>query len=81
MLNSYLVWILFQFQISGVILMLGFVALMAVYFMRADSTIDRKGEETVVSIYQEMEEEELYEDLQRATVTEEDTNRSNDSCR
>lgn len=81
MLNSYLVWILFQFQISGVILMLGFVALMAVYFMRADSTIDRKGEETVVSIYQEMEEEELYGDLQRATVTEEDTNRSNDSCR
>lgn len=81
MLNSYLVWILFQFQISGVILMLGFVALMAVYFMRADSTVDRKGEETVVSIYQEMEEEELYEDLQRATVTEEDTNRSNDSCR
>jgi len=80
-LNSYLVWILFQFQISGVILMLGFVALMAVYFMRADSTIDRKGEETVVSIYQEMEEEELYGDLQRATVTEEDTNRSNDSCR
>lgn len=81
MLNSYLVWILFQFQISGVILMLGFVALMAVYFMRADSTVDRKGEETVVSIYQEMEEEELYGDLQRATVTEEDTNRSNDSCR
>lgn len=81
MLNSYLVWILFQFQISGVILMLGFVALMAVYFMRADSTVDRKGEETVVSIYQEMEEEELYEDFQRATVTEEDTNRSNDSCR
>jgi len=61
--------------------MLGFVALMAVYFMRADSTVDRKGEETVVSIYQEMEEEELYRDLQRATVTEEDTNRSNDSCR
>lgn len=61
--------------------MLGFVALMAVYFMRADSTVDRKGEETVVSIYQEMEEEELYGDLQRATVTEEDTNRSNDSCR
>lgn len=61
--------------------MLGFVALMAVYFMRADSTIDHKGEETVVSIYQEMEEEELYGDLQRATVTEEDTNRSNDSCR
>lgn len=81
MLNSYLVWILFQFQISGVILMLGFVALMAVYFMRADSTVDRKGEETVVSVYQEMEEEELYGDLQRATVTEEDTNRSNDSCR
>lgn len=81
MLNSYLVWILFQFQISGVILMLGFVALMAVYFMRADSTVDRKGEEIVVSIYQEMEEEELYRDLQRATVTEEDTNRSNDSCR
>lgn len=69
-----------MFQISGVILMLGFVALMAVYFMRADSTVDRKGEETVVSIYQEMEEEELYGDLQRATVTEEDTNRSNDSC-
>lgn len=81
MLNSYLVWILFQFQISGVILMLGFVALMAVYFMRADSTVDRKGEETVVSVYQEMEEEELYGELQRATVTEEDTNRSNDSCR
>lgn len=81
MLNSYLVWILFQFQISGVILMLGFVALMAVYFMRADSTVDRKGEETVVSVYQEMEEEELYRELQRATVTEEDTNRSNDSCR
>lgn len=81
MLNSYPVWILFQFQISGVILMLGFVALMAVYFTRADSTVDRKGEETVVSVYQEIKDEELYEDLQRTTVTEENTNRSNDSCR
>ncbi|OXB59487.1 hypothetical protein ASZ78_008312 [Callipepla squamata] len=70
-----------MFQISGVILMLGFVALMAVYFMRADSTADRKGEETSVSVYQEMEDEELYGDLQRTTVTEEDTNRSNDPCR
>lgn len=61
--------------------MLGFVALMAVYFMRADSTVDLKGEETVVSVYQEMKDEELYEDFQRTTVTEEDTNRSNDSCR
>lgn len=61
--------------------MLGFVALMAVYFMRADSTVDRKGEETVVSVYQEIKDEELYEDLQRTTVTEENTNKSNDSCR
>lgn len=61
--------------------MLGFVALMAVYFMRADSTVDRKGEETVVSVYQEIKDEELYEDLRRTTVTEENTNRSNDSCR
>lgn len=61
--------------------MLGFVALMAVYFMRADSTADRKGEETVVSVYQEIKDEELYEDLQRTTVTEENTNKSNDSCR
>lgn len=61
--------------------MLGFVALMAVYFMRADSTVDRKGEETVVSVYQEIKDEELYEDLRRTTVTEENTNKSNDSCR
>lgn len=61
--------------------MLGFVALMAVYFMRADSTVDRKGEETVVSVYQEIKDEELYEDLRRTTVTEENTNKYNDSCR
>ncbi|XP_015721118.1 phospholipase D4 isoform X1 [Coturnix japonica] len=69
-----------MFQISGVILMLGFVALMALHFMRADSTVNGKGEETVVSVHQEIEEEELYGDLQRTAVIEEDTNRSNDSC-
>ncbi|XP_013038556.3 5'-3' exonuclease PLD4 isoform X1 [Anser cygnoides] len=70
-----------MFQISGAISILGFVALMAVYFMRTSSIVDPKGE-TVVSIYREVEEEEeLHGEFQRATITEEGTNRSNDSCR
>ncbi|XP_027494143.1 phospholipase D4 [Corapipo altera] len=69
------------FQILGAILMLGVVVAMTVYFLRVDSTIDPNGEETVVSIYKELEEEEgLYGDLPRTTITEEGTIRSNDSC-
>lgn len=72
--------------------MLGLV-LMAVYFMSVDSTADpNRGEAAVVSIYRKVEEEEglyrdlpeeegLYGDLPRTTITEEDTNRCNDSCR
>lgn len=57
---------------------------MAVYFMRVDSIVDPKGEAAFGSIYEETEKEEgLYRDLPGATATivEEDTSRSNDSCR
>lgn len=55
---------------------------MALYIVRVDSIVDPKGEEAFFSIYEEMEEEEeLYRDLPGATIVEEDTNRSNDSCR
>ncbi|KAM6311329.1 5'-3' exonuclease PLD4 [Aegotheles albertisi] len=67
------------FQILGAILILALV-LMAVYFMRAGNIVGPKGEEAVVSIYKEMEEEGLYGDLPGTTIIEEDTNRSNDSC-
>lgn len=50
--------------------------------MRVDSIVDSNGEEAVVSIYKELEEEEaLYGDLPGTTIIEEDTNRPNDSCR
>jgi len=50
--------------------------------VRVGSIADPKGEEAVVSIYKEVEEEEgLYGDLPGTTVIEEDTNRCNDSCR
>lgn len=63
-------------------MILGLVVLMAVYLMRVDNIVDPKGEEAVVSIYEEMEEEEgLYGDLPGTTIIEEDANRSNDSCR
>ncbi|XP_052639325.1 5'-3' exonuclease PLD4 isoform X2 [Harpia harpyja] len=68
------------FQILGAILILG-VVLIAVYFMRVDSIVDSNGEEAVVSIYEELEEEEaLYGDVPGTTIIEEDTNRPNDSC-
>lgn len=58
------------------------VVLIAVYFMGVDSIVDSNGEEGVVSIYEEWEEEEaLYGDLPGTTIIEEDTNRPNDSCR
>lgn len=62
----------------------GLVALMAVYFMRVDSIVDPKGGAAFGNVYEEMEEEEgLYRDLPgtTATIVEEDTSRSNDSCR
>ncbi|XP_030307847.1 phospholipase D4 isoform X2 [Calypte anna] len=69
-----------MFQILGAILVLGLV-LMALYFMREDNRVDSKGKESVISIYEEVVEEEvLYEALPEATITEHDTNRSNDSC-
>ncbi|XP_025968291.1 5'-3' exonuclease PLD4 isoform X1 [Dromaius novaehollandiae] len=65
------------------ILMLSLVVLVAVYFMEQEITVDPEGEETAVSIYQEVEEEQvLCGDLLGGRITEEDTtNRSNDSCR
>lgn len=62
-------------------MILGLV-LMAVYFMRVESMADPIREEAVVSIYEELKEGEgLFGDLLGTTVNEEDTNRSNDSCR
>ena len=55
---------------------------MAFYLMRVNSIADPNEEEAVVSIYGGLEEEEeLYADLPGTTIIEEDTNRSNDSCR
>ncbi|XP_065541424.1 5'-3' exonuclease PLD4 [Lathamus discolor] len=68
------------FQILGAILILGLVVL-AVYFMKVESTVDPSREKAVVNIYKEMEvEEEPFGDLPGATIIEEDTNGSNDSC-
>lgn len=72
--------------------MLGLV-LMVFYFMSVGSKVDAHGEVVaVVSIYRKVEKEEglyrdlpeeegLYGDLPRTTITEEDINRSNESCR
>ncbi|XP_009903012.2 5'-3' exonuclease PLD4 [Dryobates pubescens] len=69
-----------MFQILGAILILGLV-LMAVYFMRVESMVHWNSEAAVVSIYEELEEEEvLYEDLPATTIIETDSNRCNDSC-
>lgn len=55
---------------------------MAAYFMRVETVGDPIREEAVVSIYEELKEGEgLYGDLPGTTVIEEDTDRSNDSCR
>ncbi|KAM6360324.1 LOW QUALITY PROTEIN: 5'-3' exonuclease PLD4, partial [Alca torda] len=67
------------FQILGTILMLAAVVLMAVCFMRVDSIVDL-GEEALVSLCEEVEEEgRLYGCLPGTTIIE-DTNRSDDSC-
>ncbi|XP_010210968.1 PREDICTED: phospholipase D4-like [Tinamus guttatus] len=64
------------------ILMLSLVVLMAVHFMEQDIAVDSEGEETVVSIYQEVDEEQvLYEHILGDRITEEETAvSSNDSC-
>lgn len=62
-------------------MILGLVVL-AVYFMKGESTVDPSREKAVVNIYKEMEEEEkLYGDVPGATIIEEDTSGSNDFCR
>lgn len=61
-------------------MILGLV-LMAVYFVRVESVVQPNPEAFVVNIYEELEEEGLYEDLPVTTATEEDSSRCNDSCR